>query len=50
MNSAMARRSGPEFVCIFGHDTFDRERGTRTLIFFLTNPPRTLGVRALLNF
>ena len=30
--------------------SFDRERGTRARIFFLTNPPRTLGVRALLNF
>ena len=30
--------------------SFDRERGTRARIFFLTNPPRTFGVRALLNF
>ena len=30
--------------------SFDRERGTRARIFFLTNPPRTLGVRTLLNF
>ena len=30
--------------------SFDRERGTRARIFFLTNPPRTLGVKALLNF
>ena len=29
---------------------FDQERGTRARIFFLTNPPRTFGVRALLNF
>jgi iron complex outermembrane receptor protein len=28
----------------------DIERGTRARIFFLTNPPRTFGVRALLNF
>ncbi|MGH6689376.1 MAG: TonB-dependent receptor [Gammaproteobacteria bacterium] len=29
---------------------FDRERGTRARIFFLTNQPRSLGVTARLNF
>jgi iron complex outermembrane receptor protein len=29
---------------------FDRERGTRARIFYLTNPPRTFGITARVNF
>jgi iron complex outermembrane receptor protein len=30
--------------------SFDRERGTRARIFYLTNQPRTIGVSARINF